>query len=115
MVRVANGYETNAPLSGFPRLLRCRAVPKSARVTRFRMGGTQFLTMSVPSGAPRVGFPLTPAERQVVALLIEGKTNAQIARARRTSARTVANQLASIFKKLSVGSRAELIAMGVAG
>lgn len=78
------------------------------------MGKSQFTTLSLPLASARPVAPLTPAERQVVALLLEGKSNAQIARARRTSARTVANQVASIFKKLSVSSRAELLAMGAA-
>jgi len=51
---------------------------------------------------------LSVAEREVVALALEGRSNLEIAGARGTSARTVANQLASIFRKLAVGSRAEL-------
>src|SRR5258706_360202 len=53
---------------------------------------------------------LTTAERAVVAAILEGKSNAQIARERARSVRTIANQVASIFKKLEVGSRAELVA-----
>ncbi len=53
---------------------------------------------------------LTSAERQVVAGVLNGRTNAAIASARRTSRRTVANQLASIYRKLGVSSRWELAA-----
>lgn len=51
---------------------------------------------------------LSSSERVVVALALEGKSNVEIGRARDTSARTVANQLASAFRKLGVSSRREL-------
>lgn len=53
---------------------------------------------------------LTPAELDVAALVLEGLTNLAIAERRGRSVRTVANQLASIYAKLEVGSRAELAA-----
>jgi DNA-binding NarL/FixJ family response regulator len=53
---------------------------------------------------------LTHAERQVVAGVLNGRTNAAIATARRTSCRTVANQLAAVYRKLGVSSRWELAA-----
>lgn len=53
---------------------------------------------------------LTPAEEEVLALLLDGYDNASIAQARKTSPRTTANQVATIFRKLGVASRAELVA-----
>lgn len=53
---------------------------------------------------------LSPAEREVLALLVNGYDVAAIAEARETSPRTATNQLASIYRKLGVGSRAELAA-----
>lgn len=53
---------------------------------------------------------LTEAEQSVVALVLDGHDNASIAAARSRSPRTVANQLARIFRKLGVSSRAELAA-----
>lgn len=53
---------------------------------------------------------LTNAEHEVVLAVERGESNAEIARARGTSARTVANQVARVFKKLGVASRAELVA-----
>lgn len=53
---------------------------------------------------------LSPAEEHVLSLLLDGYDNASIAEARNTSARTTANQVAKIFRKLGVGSRAELAA-----
>ena len=54
---------------------------------------------------------LTASERAVVDLVCAGLTNAEVAARRGCSSRTVANQLASIFKKVEVGSRHELIAL----
>ena len=54
---------------------------------------------------------LTATERAVVDLVCAGLTNAEVAARRCCSLRTVANQLASIFKKLEIGSRHELIAV----
>lgn len=53
---------------------------------------------------------LTQAEQEVLALLLDGHDNASIADARKTKPRTAANQIASIFRKLNVASRAELVA-----
>lgn len=52
---------------------------------------------------------LSVAERAVVRGLIEGRTHAEIASHRRRSTRTIANQLASTFRKLRVRGRAELV------
>lgn len=77
--------------------------------TTFKWAGQTFAVVghdSPPSAGPR----LTPAERAVMALLLAGKSNAEIAKARKTAVRTVANQVASLFRKFGVGSRAELAA-----
>lgn len=54
---------------------------------------------------------LAPAEHAVIHLLIEGLTYAEIAELRQTSVRTVANQVASGFRRLDVSGRAELLCM----
>jgi DNA-binding CsgD family transcriptional regulator len=76
-----------------------------------RMGDRTFAVMSfaIPSAASG-GAALTPAETDVLALVLGGGSNRDIARARGTSERTVANQLASLFRKLAVRSRSELVA-----
>ncbi len=56
------------------------------------------------------GRELTRAEHDVARRLLAGESNAAIAIARGTSARTVANQVAAVFRKLGVGSRAQLAA-----
>lgn len=53
---------------------------------------------------------LTATEEEVLTLVLDGWDNASIAAARKTAARTVANQVASIFRKVGVSSRAELVA-----
>lgn len=52
---------------------------------------------------------LGKVEHEVVELLLRGHDNRSIAAERGTSPRTVANQIANIFRKLGVRSRAELL------
>lgn len=54
---------------------------------------------------------LSPAEYAVTRLLIEGKSYAEMAELRKTSRRTIANQLASAFDQLGVSGRAELLCL----
>jgi DNA-binding CsgD family transcriptional regulator len=55
--------------------------------------------------------PLTISEAQVTRLAMDGLSNAEIARRRGVSTRTVVNQLTAIYPKLGVGSRRELKAL----
>jgi DNA-binding CsgD family transcriptional regulator len=60
---------------------------------------------------PSVGWrSLTPAELQVVDLVVEGLTNPQIGKRLFVSRQTVKSHLSSIFGKVGVTSRAELAA-----
>jgi DNA-binding NarL/FixJ family response regulator len=52
--------------------------------------------------------PLSPCERQIVFLALDGLSNAAIASRRQTSARTIANQLASVYQRVGVSGRLEL-------
>jgi DNA-binding CsgD family transcriptional regulator len=54
---------------------------------------------------------LAPAELAVIRLLIEGMSYAEIATERKTSIRTVANQIASGFRRVGVSGRAELLCL----
>jgi DNA-binding NarL/FixJ family response regulator len=58
---------------------------------------------------------LTPQELQIAQGVIEGATNREIAAQLFVSPRTVSHHLRSIFKKLGISSRAELIRLGHAG
>jgi DNA-binding NarL/FixJ family response regulator len=66
-------------------------------------------------GTPRAAAQessLSPAERDVLAFVRMGYTNAVIANARQRSERTVANQVASLLKKLDAPSRRALASAG---
>lgn len=52
---------------------------------------------------------LTAAERDVLGQITAGASNEQIARARKSSVRTVANQVAALLRKLGADSRFDLI------
>ena len=60
---------------------------------------------------PEFRFPrrLSAAERAVLLQVLEGKSYVQIAAARATSLRTVANQLAAVFRKLGVSGYGETL------
>ncbi len=68
-------------------------------------------TISVPRPDRALVAWLAPAEHAVINLLIEGLSYAEIAHARNTSIRTVANQVASGFRRLNVSGRAELLCL----
>ena len=55
-------------------------------------------------------YRLTPREREILALLVTGKTNAEIARALFISLSTVKTHVASIFDKMGAGNRFEVLA-----
>jgi DNA-binding CsgD family transcriptional regulator len=71
----------------------------------------EFVLLSWPLRSPTMGADgLSPAEGEVARLAVAGYGNEEIARARGRAVRTVANQLASVYRKLGVGSRVELAA-----
>lgn len=72
------------------------------------VGGEKLVVVSAPVSDDQVDGGLSPAEREVARAAAEGWSNTEIARRRGRKVRTIANQLASIYKKLGVGSRAEL-------
>jgi DNA-binding NarL/FixJ family response regulator len=83
------------------------------RAVRFRIDQNDYVLISFPLIAHQRFEVLTDAEREVASLMLEGASNAEIARARGSAVRTVANQAASIFRKLGVSSRRELAALCV--
>jgi DNA-binding CsgD family transcriptional regulator len=84
--------------------------PRGLVVSRFTAGSEDVVVFEWPVGETRLPSCLSSAEAEVAALASEGLSNADIAIRRGTSTRTVANQIASIFQKLRVGSRHELVA-----
>ncbi len=73
------------------------------------LGGRRIIYVSEPIDEADIP-ELTPAERDVARLAAAGWSNAEIARERGSSERTIANQLATVYRKLGIGSRVELIA-----
>ncbi len=74
-----------------------------------RIEGVDWAVLWFPLDGAGAGRSLTPAEHEVASHLLAGMSNAEIARKRRVSPRTVANQVACIYRKLRVRSRAELV------
>ena len=59
---------------------------------------------------PANAFPeLTEREREVLALIVDGKSNAQIAETLSLSPKTVSNHISNIFSKLQVLDRAQAV------
>ena len=69
-----------------------------------------FVIVSWPLGAGQWQRTLTAAERDIAQWVLLGESNKRIAERRGTSVRSVANQIAGIYYKLGVTSRAELAA-----
>ena len=86
------------------------APPAGLCVSRLETTVGSVLVFSFPHAALSWPEALTRAEQAVGELALEGLTNAEIARARRTSMRTVSNQLAAVFRKTGTRSRLELAA-----
>jgi NarL family two-component system response regulator LiaR len=76
---------------------------------------TQALVLAARSASegPRPGHDLTPREHEVLALLVEGLSNAEIAARLHISHSTTATHVSSILSKLSVSSRAEAVALAL--
>ena len=85
--------------------------PSHLEVGRFYFRDEELVVLSFAlPNSPQLDR-LTVAEREVAQCLLEGKSTAEIAAQRRRASRTVANQVASILRKLAVGSRSELVAL----
>jgi DNA-binding CsgD family transcriptional regulator len=82
--------------------------PAGLKSARLMVGVREFLVLSMPSDDLLAA--LTPAERQIAERLVLGRSNAELARERGTSERTVANQVRAILEKTGTRSRAELTA-----
>ncbi|HWZ88888.1 MAG TPA: helix-turn-helix transcriptional regulator [Polyangiaceae bacterium] len=77
--------------------------------TRFYLGTDEYVMLSLPALDIPTPEGLTQSEALVFRAILAGRTNHEIATAKRRSFRTVANQVATVFRKLNVTSRVELI------
>lgn len=82
--------------------------PSGLRSITFTDGDARYLMISFPVQSAEPVRTLTSAESAVLQAVLEGRTNAAIARERGTAVRTVANQVASLFKKFGASSRLDL-------
>ena len=102
-VQMKLGLSSLAELAGFfaPSGLR-------TKLAEVAVNGEELLVGSYPLIDEKRVSALSETERVVLAHMMAGSTNQDIARRRRTSEYTVANQVQSIFRKLNVSSRSEL-------
>jgi DNA-binding NarL/FixJ family response regulator len=90
---------------------RWQLPPAQFDLGRFECDGYEYavLTFSIAKSVALEELGVTEAECAVAFLVLEGLSNVEISRRRGTSTRTVANQLASIYRKLGIGCRIELV------
>lgn len=82
---------------------------KGLRLHAANLGGERLVVLSWPAATQRERpSMLTGAEWEVAQAAARGLSNAAIAEERRCSARTVGNQLHSVFSKLGIRGRREL-------
>lgn len=91
--------------------------PAGATLDALEVGGQTLMVISFPAPDEPVDMlaGLSDAEREVARLAAGGRTNTEIAEARGTSPRTVANQMAAVLHKLGVDSRRALMVRYVRG
>ena len=101
-------------------LLPRLGAPAGLVVETFEEGGDDYAVLDWPvrSTAREASPPCSPvrlpkAQGEVLTLLLAGLSNSEIALRRRRSPRTVAHQVDAIFRRLEVGSRAELLSLAV--
>jgi DNA-binding NarL/FixJ family response regulator len=75
---------------------------------KFREAVLSFIE-PLSAGTPTVFAALSPRERELLALIAEGLSNADIAQRMRISEKTVRNHASNLFDKLGVWSRAQAI------
>jgi DNA-binding CsgD family transcriptional regulator len=85
--------------------------PAGLAVEVFELGEKTFAVLEWPLEGHRTPAVLRPAERDILDLVLAGLSNAEIAGRRRRSVRTVAHQVDTIYRRLGVGSRQELLAL----
>jgi DNA-binding CsgD family transcriptional regulator len=86
-----------------------------ARAQRVTRGHAEHWVLSAKRPDLKLTGDLTQAEEAVTRLLVEGHPHARIAALRDASPRTIANQLASAFRKLGISGRAELLSRLIYG
>jgi DNA-binding CsgD family transcriptional regulator len=103
---------SRAPIVLIMAALAARGLPLgAARFEELYPDARWVISVEVPGRSFRER--LSHSEWEVARLAIEGQAHVEIARARGTSVRTIANQLAAVFEKLGTFGRAALRAQAV--
>lgn len=87
------------------------ALPPDLRLSTLRIDERELVVLSWQhQGDAVTRAPLSSVEREVLQLLLDGRSNADIARIRKRSLGTVKKQVRAALQKLGVSSRSELTA-----
>ncbi len=86
-----------------------RVSPIDIRADTCELAELAYVRFDVPRRMLEPPSCLTLAERDVVRGVLSARSNAEIARSRRTSVRTVANQLRAVYQKLGISGRSQLL------
>jgi DNA-binding NarL/FixJ family response regulator len=100
------GLRSRAELAA---LFAGRAAP--AERLSLELGGERLEVCACRVTRPAALASLSSAEREIASLVSRGSSDAEIARTRGASRRTIGNQLVAIYRKLGIHSRTELAAL----
>jgi DNA-binding NarL/FixJ family response regulator len=97
-----------------PLLMRAAAAARehqlvAGSVSFIRHGDIDLQVIGIARPDRRLADVLPAAELEVVRYLLEGRCYADMAKRRGTSERTIANQIAAVFKRMKVSGRSELL------
>lgn len=88
------------------------AAIRSAHVGQSTLAPEALAVLLKPA-SPTTGYDLTERERDVLALMVKGKNNPEIAEHLGVSASTIKTHVSNILAKLSVASRTEAVVLAV--
>jgi DNA-binding CsgD family transcriptional regulator len=90
---------------------RTRCALHEGRQSEFSWERRTYRVLAAASSGRMLAGVLPPAEEQVLHQLLDGRSHAAIAALRGTSPRTIANQLATAFRRLGVSGRLQILAL----
>jgi DNA-binding CsgD family transcriptional regulator len=84
--------------------------PPGAQIHWLAANGAELVILSLPLRLPELERRCSRAERDVLIGILASKSDAEIAKQRGTSPRTIANQARALMRRYGVSSRRELVA-----